>query len=233
MKKTIFNLSLFRSKTAVAALLALTVFTTGCKKSDSDDDTPAPTPTYGKLMAIHASTNASGVDLLVDNAVQNSTALTSGNTIPYFQIQSGSRSVRVNTTGTSTSLINTSVTISQDINYSLFVLDNAASVEPLVVTDDLTAPVSGKAKVRFVNLSSEPDVDVLYGTTVLFGDYSFKESSSFISLSPASYNLEVRDAGTTTVLGSFIGTSITAGKIYTIYIKGSFPSLSLQKITHN
>lgn len=222
MKKTIFSLSLYHSKrVALASMIALTVFATGCKK-DEDDDEPAPTPTYGKLMAVHASPDAPGVDLLIDNTVQNSAALTFPNNTAYLQAQTGSRNVKINVNGTSTSVINANLTIEQNKNYSVFAIDSVSSIEPLVLTDDLTAPASGKAHVRFVHLSpNAPAVDVaLQGGAVLFGDYTFKEASAFTPLAANTYNLEVRAAGTTNVVLSLPGIPLTAGKIYTVFAKG-------------
>jgi len=207
----------------VASMLAFAVFTTGCKKDDDDDDTPTPTPTYGKLMAIHASPDAPGVDLLIDNAVQNSSALTYPNSTSYLQVQTGTRNVKINATGTSTSVINANLTIEENKNYSVFAIDSLSTIEALVLTDDLTAPASGKAHVRFVHLSpNAPAVDVAtVGGTPIFGNYSFKQYSSFAPLAaPNTYNLEVRLAGTSTVVLNVPGVSLTAGKIYTIFAKG-------------
>lgn len=240
MKKSILNLSLLSSKVALAVMLSLAVFTTGCKKDDDDDETPTPTPTYGKLMAVHASPDAPGVDLLIDNAVQNSSALTYPNNTSYIQVQTGTRNVKINATGTSTTVINASVTIEENKNYTVFAIDSLASIEPLVLTDDLTAPASGKAHVRFVHLSpNAPAVDVaVTGGAVLFSDYTFKEYSAFTPLATNTYNLEVRLAGTSTVVLPLPGIALTAGKIYTIFAKGfvggsGTQALGAQIITNN
>lgn len=223
MKKSILNLSQFHTrKILVASMLAFAVFTTGCKKDDDDDDAPTPTPTYGKLMAIHASPDAPGVDLLIDNAVQNSSALTYPNNTSYLQVQTGTRNVKINATGTSTSVINANLTIEENKNYSVFAIDSLSTIEALVLTDDLTAPASGKAHVRFVHLSpNAPNVDIaVTGGAVLFSDYSFKEYSAFTPLAANTYNLEVRFAGTTTVVLPLPGITLAAGKIYTVFAKG-------------
>jgi hypothetical protein len=91
-----------------------------------------------------------------------------------------------------------------------------------VITDDLTAPASGKAHVRFVHLSpNAPAVDIAVdGGSVVFADYSFKEYSAFTPLDAGSYDLEVRAAGTSTVALDLDPITLQAGKIYTVFAKG-------------
>lgn len=243
MKNPMLKLTMLHAKKAsMAAMLALALFTTGCKKDDDDTTpTPTPTPTYGKLMAIHASPDAPGVDLLIDNTVQNSTALTYPNNTSYLQVQTGTRNVKINATGTSTSVINANLTIEENKNYSVFAVDSLSNIQALVITDDLTAPASGKAHVRFVHLSPNApavDVAVVGSTTPLFSNYSFKQYSSFTPLAASTYNLEVRVAGTTTVALNVPGVSLAAGKIYTIFAKGFLggtgsQALGAQVITNN
>ena len=88
--------------------------------------------------------------------------------------------------------------------------------------DNLTAPASGKAHVRFIHLSPDaPAVDItLTDGTVVFGDYIFKEASAFTPLNAATYNLQVRLAGTSTVVLELPNIALTAGKIYTVFAKG-------------
>lgn len=91
-----------------------------------------------------------------------------------------------------------------------------------MLTDDLTAPASGKAHVRFVHLSpNAPAVDVaVTGGAVVFGNKSFKDYTAFTPLDAGTYNLEVRVAGTSTVALPLPGITLQAGKIYTVFAKG-------------
>jgi len=201
-------------------VLGITVFT-GC----SDDDevmTPAPTPSTSKVLVTHASPDAPGVDVLVDNAIAV-TNLTFPNSTPsYATLNSGTRNIKVNVTGTSTTALQANLPLVADKNYSVFAVNNVASIEAVVLEDNLTSPASGKAHVRFLHLSpNAPAVDItLTDGTVVFGDYIFKEASAFTPLNAATYNLQVRLAGTSTVVLDLPNIALTAGKIYTVFAKG-------------
>ena len=92
----------------------------------------------------------------------------------------------------------------------------------MVVEDNLAAPAAGKAHVRFIHLSPDaPAVDVaVTGGGVVFGNQSFEDFTAFTPLDANTYNLEVRLAGTSTVVLPLPGIVLTAGKIYTVYAKG-------------
>jgi hypothetical protein len=199
-------------------VLGITVFT-GC----SDDEkivTPAPL-TKSKVLVTHASPDAPGVDLLVDNAVAG-TNLTFPNSTGYLEVNSGTRNVKVNVTGTSTTALQANLNLAADKNYSVFAVNNVSMIEAVVLEDNLTSPASGKAHVRFLHLSpNAPAVDItLTNGTVVFGDYIFKEASAFTPLDAGTYNLQVRLQGTTTVVLDLPGIVLTNGKIYTVFAKG-------------
>jgi hypothetical protein len=115
--------------------------------------------------------------------------------------------------------------------------------------DDLQAPASGKAKVRFVHLAPNVnDVQVQANNNVLFNSIAYgRAGNSIISGTGLNaYSLEPFvsvDAGTlnfslstgSTAL-SLLQKSITvqSGKIYTIYLSGTTENnLTLNSISHN
>jgi hypothetical protein len=207
MKRNILILS------AIAVVL-MSVFTTSCDKEKDK--------TYGKVMVTHASPNAPGVDLLVDNTKVNTADLTFPNSTAYLRVETGMRNFKVNVAGTTTTVINADLTIDENKNYSVFAVDSVSKISAVVVADDLTAPASGKAHVRFIHLSpNAPAVDVaVTGGAVVFGNKSFKDATAFTPLDAGTYNLEVRVAGTTTVALPLPGITLEAGKIYTVFAKG-------------
>lgn len=190
--------------------------------SDDDDDNPmAPGTPNSMVMVVHTSPDAPGVDILVDDSKALSN-LTFPNNSGYVQIPSGDRNIKVNVVNTATTVIEADLSLNADVNYSVFAVNQVASIEPLVLADDLTAPAAGKAHVRFIHLSPDaPAVDIaVTGGPVVFPDVEFKEVSGFTPLDAASYNLEVRVAGTSTVVLSLPNIALQAGKIYTVFAKG-------------
>jgi hypothetical protein len=204
--------------------LAISATLASCDKDD-------PTPETGKVLVTHASPDAPGVDLLVDNVKVNSTALTFPNNTGYLSVNVGTRNVKVNVTGTSTTVINADLPIEKDKSYSVFATNNVASLGAIAVEDNLAAPASGKAHVRFFHLSPgapSVTVGVLNGSTFtpVFSNRAFETQTTananagFTPVDAGTYTFDVRVAGTTTSVLNLPGIVLQAGKIYTIFARG-------------
>lgn len=208
----------FRAAWTLALTLPLLAGLAGC----GDDDNPtAPTPQNARVMAVHASPDAPAVDLLVDGTVAGS-GLAFPNDTGYLTVAAGTRNVRVNVAGTTTTVIDANLPVPANANLSVFAVDSVATISAIVLTDDLTAPASGKAHVRFVHLSPDaPAVDVaVTGGPILFANQSFKGFTPFTPVDAGTYDLEVRAAGTGTVVLSVPGVALAAGRIYTVWARG-------------
>lgn len=206
-----------RALVPFAALLSLALLA-GC----SDDDNPtAPNTPAARVNVVHASPDAPAVDLLVDGAVKGS-GLAFPNNTGYLDVPAGARNVKVNVSGTSTTVINADLTLTSGASYSVFAIDSVATIAPLVLPDDLTAPATGKAHVRFVHLSpNAPAVDVgVTGGGVVFANRAFQQFTPFTPLDAGTYDLEVRLAGTSTVVLPLPGIALQAGRIYTVFARG-------------
>jgi Domain of unknown function (DUF4397) len=199
---------------AACALALTTIFTTSCKKDDAKEE--------AKVLVVHASPDAPGVDLLIDNTKVNSAALAFPKNTGYLTVTAGKRNVKVNATGTATSVINADVDFAKDKNYSVFAIDSLKDITAVVIEDNLAAPAAGKAHVRFIHLSpNAPAVDVAVdGGAVVFGNAKFKDATAFTPLAAGDYDLEVRVAGTQQVALDLDKITLQAGKIYTVFARG-------------
>lgn len=200
---------------ASALLLASVLVFSSC---DKDDET-----SYTILLVTHASPDAPGVDLLIDDVKQNSAALTFPNNTGYIRPEAGTRNIKVNVAGTTTTVIQADITLDQDQYYSLFAIDSVADLSAVLFTDDLSTPAQGKAHVRFIHLSpNAPAVDVAVASSgaVVFGDIAFTEGTVFTPFDAGTYNLDVRVAGTSTVALVLPAITLESGKIYTIFASG-------------
>lgn len=208
------------TRLSLVALVAMTAFAAaGC--SDSDSKNPLAPVQQARVMAVHASPDAPAVDLLVDGAVAGS-GLSFPNNTGYLAVGPGTRNVKVNVAGSMTTVINADLPLAAGKNYSVFANGPVASIGALVVEDDLTAPAAGKAHVRFVHLSPDaPAVDVaVTGGPVLFPNKAFQQYSAFTPVDAGTYDLEVRLAGTNTVVLPLPGVALQAGRIYTVFARG-------------
>lgn len=202
-------------------MVALSTVLSFSSCDDDDDNTPTPVGS-GKLMIIHASPDAPAVDLLLDGTKLNSSDVNYTDNTPYISATAGTRVLKVNVAGTSTTALQANLSVVSGKNYSVFAIDSVSKLSGLVVEDNLSTPASGKAHVRFIHLSPDaPAVDVaVTGGGVVFGNKNFKDFTAFTPLDANTYNLEVRLAGTSTVVLPLPGIVLTAGKIYTVYAKG-------------
>ena len=201
---------------AISGLLLLS----GCKK-DEDSTTGPSTPASSQVLVAHASPDAPAVDLLLDNTVVG-TNLSYPNNTGYLNATAGMHNIKVRVSGTTATVIDANVALGANTTYSVFAADSVSRLTPVVLTDNLSPPASGKAQVRFAHLSpNAPAVDVaLQGGAVLFGNKTFKEYTDFTPLDAGTYNLEVRVAGTNAVVLPLPNITLQAGKIYTVFAKG-------------
>ncbi len=208
--------------TTLLSGVALSAFVVGC--SDDDDDmNPVTSPDQSNVLIVHASPDAPGVDVIIDNAAQPAVQnLQFPANTGYLSVESGQRSVKVNVTSTSTTVIAADLNLDPNINYTVFAANSVMEIEPLVLVDDLSTPAPGKAHVRFVHLSPDaPPVDITTSSgLVLFGNVAFKGFEGFTPLDAATYDLEVRLAGTSTTVLSLSNIQLEAGKIYTVFARG-------------
>jgi len=190
--------------------------------SCSDDDNPVVPTDKATVMVVHASPNAPAVDLLVDNNVAGS-GLAFPNNTAYLSVDAGTRNVKVNVAGTSTTVINADLSLTANDSYTVFAVDSVSKISTVVLNDNLAAPAAGKAHVRFVHLSpNAPAVNItLTNGTIVFGNNAFKQATDFTPLDAGTYDLQVRDAATNnTVVLDLPGIALTNGKIYTVFAKG-------------
>ena len=192
---------------------------------DSDDDDMEQLKS--QVTVVHASPDAPAVDVRINNAVALTNVAYPANST-YNAVNAGATNIKVSPTGTTTYVIDANVNLEANTNYSVFAIDSVSKIKAAVVVDNLTAPATGKAHVRFFHFSpNAPAVDIaVTGGPVVFANRMFNDQAStatfanFTPLDAGTYNLEVRLAGTETVVLALPNITLTAGKIYTVFAKG-------------
>jgi hypothetical protein len=129
-------------------------------------------------------------------------------------------------------LAEANVNIGEGRNYSVFAYDTILNGKSKVfaLEDDLSAPPSGKAKVRFLHLSpGNLAVDITANDVIVFDNRSYADNvttgskAAFKTMDAGTYTIGVRLAGSNPSIPAIVtvqNISIEAGKIYTIYAKG-------------
>jgi hypothetical protein len=183
------------------------------------------------VKVVHASPDAPGVDLLVNDQTAG-TGLYFPNNTGYLTLPSGTKNIKVNVTGTATTVIDADLRFDAYQYYSVFAIDEVSNLSALVLNDNLTVPQPGNSHVRFLHLSPDaPAVDItLTDGTIIWGNVAFKESTDFTPLPSGTYDLQVRVAGTETVALELPGVSLADGEIYTVFAKGFLSGTNEQSL---
>jgi len=175
-----------------------------------------------RVRVVHASPDAPAVDVWVNGNVAFSDAPFTGIT-DYASLSPGSFDVQVVPAGaTEPVVIDATLELAADTDYTVVAVGLLADIEPLVLIDNNSAPASGKAHVRFVHASPDaPAVDIaVAGGPVLFADVPFKGVGDYLPVDAGTYDLEARLAGTDTVALSVPGVALEEGVVYTIFAMG-------------
>jgi len=186
------------------------------------DNTTAPEDAFVQIRAAHFSPDAPAVDVLVDGNV----VLTN---VPfraisdYLLVDGESVRLQVRVAGDpSAVVVDTTVSNLPDgTRYTAAVTGLVSDLEPVLLEDDRSTNAAA-ARLRFAHFSPDaPAVDIaLTGGDVLFANASFREVADYIDVPGGTYDLEVRLAGTDTVVLPLAGITVANGINYTAYAIG-------------
>lgn len=230
-----------RKALSFCTILCTALFFVSCSKENEE--------TKANLMIVNASPNGGSIDASVNNSVMAS-GIVYPNNSGYKTVASGTSNIRITATGSSNEILNGSVNMEAGSHYSFYVVDSAHKRQATFLRDDLSAPAAGKAKVRILHLSpNSPAVDInitgsgssaINLTNRTFNDVKTNaNAAAFTEVDAAGLNVQVRAAGTTNTLATVPVPALTAGKIYTIIIKGfagsanATQTLGIEVIQHN
>jgi len=206
------------TKFCVLFLVIFPVFLFGC--SDDDDD-PAP---VAYLRVLHGSPNAPDVDVLIDDRVvlQDVSYKSASQFLP---VTPGTRNIKVNAAGTSTTVIDADLTLARDSLSTVIATGFLDQIMPLVLSDDDNPPSGNLLKLRVVHGSpSAPPVDVyvtapgvdLATTSPTLTNVSYTEFSDFLEISEGDYQIRITPTGSATPVYDSGTVPLSAGSIFTL-----------------
>ncbi len=178
---------------------------------------------YSYARVLHASPDAPGVDVYLNNMII-ARNLRYKQFTEYLPLMPGMYNVKVYATGTMTNpVIDVMLDVKPNSDYTIAATGFLRDIEPLVIDDTAMMMPNNKGRVKFVHLSPDaPAVDItLPDGTVLFSDIEFREVSKRISVNPGRYTLQARVAGTNKVVLTVPNVVIKPGKYYTVYAVGT------------
>lgn len=166
--------------------------------------------TTGRVRVLHASPDAPAVDILVDGT-KVIEALPYREYTEYLPLPAGRHEIRVNVTGTSTTVLNAAPTVEAGSDYTAIAVGfagKAPALDLLLLADNNALPGGNQIKLRVVHAAaSAPAVDVyvttpfeaLDGKQAALAGVPFKAASSYLSVPASLYQARVAVAGTKTI----------------------------------
>jgi len=217
--------------------LALLAFAVAC-----DDDPNSPTPA-ARLRFVHAATGTQAVDFRVDGSALRSNVAYASSAITYSDVTPGNRSITVRATAGTTDIATLQRNLSVDSSYTATLVKRENGTALVVFPDTVSAPASGKARVRVLNTSpAAGSVDVyvtaadadLATATPQATAVDVEEGSKYVETNGGTYRVRLTAAGTKTVKLDMQSVALEAGKVRTIIVlDANAGGTPLQGITAN
>lgn len=181
------------------------------------------TETDAFVNILHLSPDAPAVDIWVDGA-KAVEGLAFGAATGYVALPAGDHQVTVVPAGGTAdqAVIDVNVTLEADMAYEVAATGLVANIAPQIYPVNLSMIEGENARIRVVHTSPDaPGVDIaVTGGDVLIPNLEFPASSDYLEVPAASYDLEVRLAGTDTVAIPLPGVALEAGMVYSVYAIG-------------
>lgn len=184
---------------------------------DTDD-----TQIYGNsswAAFINASPNSQGLKFLSDGLTINSNSANYSHYFGYVPLETGTRRITVRSENTVLDTI--SLNMEQNKRYSIFAVNDFASLELIAFPDDPTTPETGKSMIRYIQLSPDaPTLRVSIEGQESLGVFNYRQSSGFVQVNETTHkdlyliNEETQDTLITKEI------ELSSGKIYSIFSKG-------------
>lgn len=224
---------------SLLTIFAVTGLFTFSSCSDDDDTNVDPEAT---VKIVNVLPNAGSVDIYNGSSKINSSALAYGEATGYLNVAAGEPTFDFKSTVSGNTVLSAPLKFTGG-NYSLFAAGTTGnnSTVGILVEDNLGAPASGKAKIRFVHASSDaPSVNFLVNDSLLFTGTAYKTGTEFKEMAAGTYTVKLNNATNGETAISRSNVVLETGKIYTVVAQGLAnatpvvePSLELNVLANN
>lgn len=225
--------SLKRWPIVLGMVCTMAFMLSSCLKSHDNDNQPAKP--LAALTVINASPDAPALDFFLNTDRVNTSPLPLGSYINYFNAYAGTTTATFYQSGTSTVAAQDTITLGSNHYYSLFFANVKAKADLILLRDSIIRPASGSISVRLVNASPDAgpvDLVVKGSGAKIVQSEPYKSASDFLPVSVnATDSLQVRQAGSPTVLATVPASKFVNGTVYTVWLYGlANTSVATQKL---
>ena len=186
-----------------------------------------------QVRVVHATPGAPPLDILVDGIRLPIPAPAFGQATPYLNLPAGPHEFALAPAGVPApvAVVTSSLALVPGQPYTLMVISVPPSL--LVLEDARFAAIGGPSRIRFVHASPDapPAVDLaVVGGETLFAGVGYGQATPYIDMPAGTVSLEVRAAGTSTIVLAMPDVALVAGTVYTfgdIGLVGGTPPIGL------
>jgi len=205
----------FITRLAVAAAVIFSI--SSCKK-DNDENSMLG----ARLSFVNTVEGSTAQDVYINDAKVNTSAVAYANTVTDVNTSTGSKTLSFKNTGTATVTASADVSAEMNSSQTAFLVKQANGTMAVKTYANDETTVSGKAKVRFINvaplLSGAINVTTSTGTS-LITNLLFTTASAYQTID-ANTNLNVTMTGSLDIT-TIAGSELQAGKNYIIWFDSS------------
>lgn len=227
------NIKSTQRKAGIAGLLCLLAITfAGCLKNNNDGYYNSPQQPAALVSVLNTAPSTGAVDFVMEPNKVNINPIAYGDGLDYFPCYTGKRTFDFYNAGTQTVIKKDTITLRDQQYYSLYLIGSTTK-EILRLTDTVKRPAAGMVGIRLVNVSPDAGaVDlVIQGGATLATNKGYKGYSAFVPVQGnKAYVIEVRKAGTSTVLATLSSTNFHSDSIYTVWLQGLTASTDDNKL---
>ncbi len=175
----------------------------------------------------HFSPDAPSVNALVDGEIVLEN-VAFGDLSDYLEIDAGSHEIDVVPAAGGDSVIDATLDLDGDTDYTVLAIGELADIELLALVDR-NRSVEDRTQLRFVHASPDApavDVRVVDGPT-LFSDVEFGEASDYVGVDASTYDIDVIPSGADEPALSLWDVDLQAGETVTVFATGTLADDSL------
>jgi len=219
MFKSIFELS---SK-ILFGLLYASLILSACSKDQFNNNI-----NQAYISVVNASPENNKILFFVNDTSKTSNGLIYGEKTAYVNTSAGIHQVVTKILTTEVNNARVNLFFEPKKYYSIFIGGKISkdSMVYIATEDNLTAPKTNKAKVRFINTSVDsPTLDAIFSTKATdslanISNLIYRSCTAYSEYAPGTYLLKIRNQSKKTTLLTTNNLTIANGKIYTIWVKG-------------
>jgi hypothetical protein len=140
----------------------------------------------------------------------------------YLPVKPGKYHIDIYPTGNSVdSILNKKITVEPDKSYTLAIIDPVKKMRLLPYLNQPEVPMN-ESKIRFLHLSADTGaLDMaVKDRDVVFPNISYKQTTDYLGIMPMTVDLEVREAGTKTIVLQMPKAQFRPNETYTIVLIG-------------